>query len=66
MKYGIMQGRLLPKFKGLYQSHPIDNWQNEFELASRLNLDCIEFIFDYNLYSFNPIFNNPENIKITV
>ncbi len=58
-----MQGRLLPKFKGLYQSHPIDNWQNEFELAARLNLDCIEFIFDYNLYSFNPIFNNPENIK---
>ncbi len=58
-----MQGRLLPKFKGLYQSHPIDYWQNEFNLASSLNLDSIEFIFDYNLYSFNPIFNNPETIN---
>ena len=60
MKYGIMQGRLLPKFKGLYQSHPIENWGKEFEIASNLNLESIEFIFDYHLYSFNPIFSAPE------
>ena len=62
MNYGIMQGRLLPKFKGLYQSHPIENWNKEFEIASNLNLDSIEFIFDYHLYSFNPIFNEPKLI----
>jgi len=63
MKYGVMQGRLLPKFKGLYQSHPVGNWSTEFEIASSLNLNCIEFIFDYDLYSFNPIFSNPQIIK---
>lgn len=63
MNYGIMQGRLLPKFKGLYQSHPIGFWSNEFEIASSLKLNSIEFIFDYNLYSFNPIYKNPGIIK---
>ena len=63
MKYGVMQGRLLSKFKGLYQSHPIGNWASEFEIASSLNLNSIEFIFDYHLYSFNAIFNNPGIIK---
>lgn len=66
MKYGIMQGRLLPKFKGLYQSHPIGIWQLEFEKAASLSLDCIEFIFDSNLYSFNPIYNDPNQIMNTI
>lgn len=61
--YGIMQGRLLPKFKGLYQAHPIDTWKNEFEIASSLGLDSIEFIFDYHLYSFNPIYSSPNEIR---
>ena len=61
-QYGIMQGRLLPKFKGLYQAHPIDTWEQEFYLASNLNLNSIEFIFDYHLYSINPIFSKPDLI----
>ena len=62
-KYGVMQGRLLPKFKGNYQAHPIDDWEKEFELAKDLNLYCIEFIFDYHLYANNPLLNNTKYIK---
>ena len=52
---GIMQGRLLPKHKGKYQAHPLGYWQDEFLLAKELNLDLIEFIFDYNDYTLNPL-----------
>jgi L-ribulose-5-phosphate 3-epimerase len=54
-KFGIMQGRLLPKFNNRYQAHPIGYWQDEFILAKKLNLDLIEFIFDYNDYELNPL-----------
>ena len=50
-----MQGRLLPKYQGRYQAHPIGYWQDEFSIASKLGLDCIEFIFDYNDYKVNPL-----------
>ena len=52
---GIMQGRLLPKHKGKYQAHPLGYWQDEFILAKKLDLDLIEFIFDYNDYTLNPL-----------
>ena len=47
-KLGVMQGRLLPKYKGRYQAHPVGYWQDEFPIAAGLKLDLIEFIFDYN------------------
>ena len=46
IQIGVMQGRLLPQIKGMYQAHPIDNWEKEFFLARDLSLDCIEFIID--------------------
>jgi L-ribulose-5-phosphate 3-epimerase len=52
---GVMQGRLLPKYQGRYQAHPIGYWQDEFLIASKLGLDCIEFIFDYNDYENSPL-----------
>ncbi|HEY0666719.1 MAG TPA: sugar phosphate isomerase/epimerase family protein [Sphingobacteriaceae bacterium] len=52
---GVMQGRLLPKYDGRYQAHPVGYWQDEFSIASTLNLFCIEFIFDYNDYQANPL-----------
>jgi|TARA_B110000858_G_C17782461_1_gene465484 L-ribulose-5-phosphate 3-epimerase len=55
--FGTMQGRLLPKYKGQYQSHPKNYWQEEFLIASDLGLDCIEFIFDFEDYKENPLFN---------
>jgi L-ribulose-5-phosphate 3-epimerase len=52
---GIMQGRLLPKYKGRYQAHPLGYWQNEFPIAASLQFDYIEFILDYNDVSLNPL-----------
>ncbi|TGL10761.1 sugar phosphate isomerase/epimerase family protein [Leptospira meyeri] len=52
---GVMQGRLLPKFKTRYQAHPVGYWQDEFPIAKSLGLDCIEFILDYNDYEKNPL-----------
>ena len=50
-----MQGRLLPKYKGRYQAHPVGYWEDEFSVASELGLDCIEFILDYQDYEKNPL-----------
>ena len=52
---GVMQGRLLPKYKKRYQAHPVGYWQDEFSIAASYNLDCIEFILDYDFYSKNPL-----------
>jgi sugar phosphate isomerase/epimerase len=54
-KFGIMQGRLLPKYKGRYQAHPVGYWRDEFPIASKLGLDSIEFILDYNDVENNPL-----------
>lgn len=54
-KIGIMQGRLLPKYKGRYQAHPLGYWKEEFEIASKIGLDYIEFILDYNNSEENPL-----------
>ena len=56
--FGIMQGRLLPKFKGQYQSHPVGYWDKEYSIASKLGLNNIEFIFDLYLYRNNPIISD--------
>ena len=50
-----MQGRLVPKYKGRFQAHPVGYWQDEFPLAAELGLNCIEFIFDHNDYKTNPL-----------
>jgi L-ribulose-5-phosphate 3-epimerase len=62
---GVMQGRLLPKFEGRYQAHPVNYWQKEFQIAKDNNLDCIEFILDFNKYELNPLLNEKgiEEIK---
>ena len=52
---GIMQGRLLPKYLGRYQAHPLNYWKDEFPIASDIGLDCIEFILDFNDYKKNPL-----------
>lgn len=52
---GVMQGRLVPKYLGRYQAHPIGYWQEEFFIAQNLGLDCIEFILDFNEAIFNPL-----------
>mgnify|MGYP001169158315 CR=1 FL=1 len=65
---GVMQGRLLPKFNGRYQAHPVGFWKEEFEIASDLGLQCIEFIIDKESISENPLLkeNGIEDIKKTI
>ena len=45
INYGIMQGRLLPAYKGFYQAHPIDNWEKRISLCKDNKINAIEFIF---------------------
>jgi L-ribulose-5-phosphate 3-epimerase len=61
---GVVQGRLLPKYKGRYQAHPVGYWQDEFYKAKDLGLDCIEFILDYNDADKNPLLNSNELKKL--
>lgn len=55
---GVMQGRLLPKYKGRYQAHPLGFWQDEFAIAKYFGLDLIEFILDHNDYKQNPLMSD--------
>lgn len=61
----IMQGRLLPKWKGRYQAFPLKHWQAEFYIAAEFGFQNIEFILDYNDYNTNPLMskNGIEAIK---
>ena len=54
-KIGVMQGRLLPKFQGRYQAHPVGYWEDEFYVARDIGLDLIEFIVDFNDVEKNPL-----------
>ena len=67
-KIGVMQGRLLPKYQGRYQAHPIGNWKDEFFIASTIGLDYIEFILDFNDVKMNPLIKDGgiEDIKKVV
>lgn len=60
---GVMQGRLLPKYKGRYQAHPVGYWQNEFAIAASLGLDLIEFVIDDEGIDTNPLMTD-EGIKV--
>ena len=63
---GVMQGRLLPKYQGRYQAHPVGYWQDEFYIASKNGLDCIEFILDFNDAEINPLLKNATNIPPSI
>ena len=65
---GVMQGRLLSKYQGRYQAHPVGYWQEEFPKAAELGLDCIEFILDFDGADQNPLIrlDGPEEILCIV
>lgn len=58
LQIGVMQGRLLPKFAGRYQAHPLGRWQDEFPIASDLGLNLIEFILDHDDFELNPLMSS--------
>ena len=55
---GVMQGRLLPKYKNRFQAFPVNSWIREFQIAKKIKLKNIEFIFDYECYRKNPLFTS--------
>jgi L-ribulose-5-phosphate 3-epimerase len=62
--FGVMQGRLLPKYHGRYQAHPLGYWQDEFFQAKKIGLDCIEFILDFNDAENNPLLTKNGPLEI--
>jgi L-ribulose-5-phosphate 3-epimerase len=54
-KLGVMQGRLVKKYMGRYQAHPLGYWEQEFYIAQDIGIDCIEFILDFNNADINPL-----------
>lgn len=61
MKLALMQGRLLPPIDRSIQKFPIEGWEHEFQLASRLELDAIEWIVDD--VPNNPMLGPDEHIE---
>jgi sugar phosphate isomerase/epimerase len=61
-----MQGRLLPKYQGRYQAHPVGYWKDEFSKSAELGLECIEFILDFNDAELNPLLRDdgPDEILL--
>lgn len=52
---GIMQGRLVsPRGRGI-QFFPFEEWREEFQAASKIKIDEIDFIFDFDRYQENPL-----------
>ncbi len=55
---GIVQGRLSPRPPGRYQAFPWSSWEREFEHAKRLGLDQIEWVFEADRWTDNPIWSD--------
>lgn len=56
---GIMQGRLSTSIHNSIQTFPENSWAQEFELAQKIGLGSIEWIFD--TYEKNPIMEKKFN-----
>ena len=58
MIFGIIQGRLTKPIEG-HQTTP-KNWEREFDLCKKLNIDYIEWNIDFNKDRNNPLFFDPK------
>jgi L-ribulose-5-phosphate 3-epimerase len=54
-RIGIMQGRLVPPIGGRVQCFPRDRWEEEFPLAAKADLDCIELTYDTHGADAHPL-----------
>jgi L-ribulose-5-phosphate 3-epimerase len=52
---GVMQGRLLPPTDNRIQCFPRQDWAQEFTLAAKAGIGCIEWIYDFYGMDINPI-----------
>lgn len=63
-RIGFMQGRLSPIRNGRIQSFPWETWDEEFEVASMLNLEKMEWTIDSENFSKNPILTYSGQVEI--
>ena len=56
-KIGFIQGRLSPITNNRIQQFPWDSWQNEFILASAIDMKIIEWTIDTFKFYENPLIN---------
>jgi hexulose-6-phosphate isomerase len=56
-KIGFIQGRLSPIANNRIQQFPWDSWQNEFNLASAIDIKIIEWTIDTFKFYENPLIN---------
>ena len=63
-RIGFMQGRLSPIRNGRIQSFPWETWDEEFEIASKLNLKKMEWTIDSENFSSNPILTSSGQAEI--
>jgi hexulose-6-phosphate isomerase len=54
-KIGFVQGRLSPMINNRIQQFPLDFWQDEFTLASKLDIKLIEWTIDTYKFLENPL-----------
>lgn len=54
---GIMQGRLSPPVSFRLQAFPWSSWQEEFDHARECKLDLIEWLFEADDFTRNPIWD---------
>ena len=57
-KLGFMQGRLSPIVDDKIQAFPFKYWEEEFSLANKLGITCMEWTLDYPNLRSNPLLNN--------
>jgi hexulose-6-phosphate isomerase len=53
---GVMQGRLTKKEGFFPQVFPWDNWNIEFDSAKRIGIESIEWMFNFDQFTQNPLF----------
>jgi len=65
-KIGFIQGRLSPITNNRIQQFPWDSWQNEFKIASTIDIKIVEWTIDTFKFNENPLINlnQWEEIKI--
>jgi hexulose-6-phosphate isomerase len=54
---GFIQGRLSPITNNRIQQFPWDTWQNEFSIASKNDINLIEWTIDTFKFHLNPLIN---------
>jgi L-ribulose-5-phosphate 3-epimerase len=65
-KVGVMQGRLSPMTNNRIQQFPWDSWPNEFVLASKININLIEWTIDTFKFYENPLINLNQRDEINL